>query len=76
MDGPLLMRLEKVDEKVINLKGIKRNSNEKVLFEAQTNFNDFKKSLVTVSNAAISYVDLKGWKNYELLNLKRHLNSL
>ncbi|APH03680.1 hypothetical protein [Bacillus weihaiensis] len=65
------MRIEKINEQEVNLKGIKRNlNNEEVLFEAQTLFEDFKKSLVTVSNSVIGYSKLKGWEHNDLFNLK------
>ncbi|MFD1738866.1 hypothetical protein ACFSCX_20340 [Bacillus salitolerans] len=77
MEGSLLLRLEKLNHHEVNIKGIKRNLiNEEVLFEAETLFNDLKKSLVTVSNSVIGHAKLKGWETNELAELKNQAKSL
>ncbi len=61
MDGPFLLRLEKVNEYEVNLIGIKRNLiNDETLFEAQTLFDDLKMNVFKVSNSVIGYAKLNG----------------
>jgi len=77
MDGPLLLRLKKVNEHEVNLIGVKRNLiNDEMLFEAQTQFDDLKMNVVKVSKSVIGYAKLKGWEDNELVNLHNEIKSL
>ncbi len=77
MDGPLLLRLEKVNDHEVNLLGIKKNLiNEEVIFEAQTLFDDLKKKVVNISNSVIGYTKQKSWENYDIENLYNEVKPL
>lgn len=77
MDGPLLIRIERISKNALRIVGIKENSyNKEVLFKADTNYNVLKRSLLNVSKSVLGFVKLKNWETEETINLENKIKSL
>lgn len=77
MDGPLLIRIERISKNALRIVGIKENSyNKEVLCKADTNYNVLKRSLLNVSKSVLGFVKLKNWETEETINLENKIKSL
>lgn len=77
MDGPFLIRANKIAEDTVKLSFIKRKvESEQILFIYQTSIKEFKNKLVKSTQLLLTELSKRDWKSDEIEELKKRCKDL
>ena len=77
MDGPLLVRVKKIDNDIINLEFMREKLNgDEIQLTARCSVNQLRKSLIGAAKKTIKIIEAKMWDSEETKKLRKFLNSM